>query len=220
MFNCYTKNNLAVYGNVSHYTTRWQWYDVFKQHRDDVKPEEETNYFTINCSNFILITLTDDTQLSSGAELTTRMTLHCQQCNRVLADSFCICGEIKCMDSIVCLSKLLRSVCLLFLLLFTCSIYSSLECRGCRSAVGKVVHSAPSRLAVIRSIFLLYKANISCYILNSSSMVKASTLTFDMKPLRKNIDELAYLSPVYASSWIYFTLNIHDLHVSEHCCDT
>uniref|UniRef100_A0A3B4ZQW2 Mis18 domain-containing protein n=1 Tax=Stegastes partitus TaxID=144197 RepID=A0A3B4ZQW2_9TELE len=143
----------------------------------------------------ILITLTDDTQLSSGAELTTRMTLHCQQCNRVLADSFCICGEIKCMDSIVCL-KVTSDVVVSEAMesghkgdMVNC-IYSSLECRGCRSAVGKVVHSAPSRLAVIRSIFLLYKANISCYILNSSSMVKASTLTFDMKPLRKNIDEM------------------------------
>ncbi|XP_044023392.1 protein Mis18-beta isoform X2 [Siniperca chuatsi] len=69
-------------------------------------------------------------------------------------------------------------------------IYSSLKCRGCHSAVGKVIHSAPSRLAMARSIFLLYKANISCYILNSSSMVKASTLTFDLKPFRESMNEV------------------------------
>lgn len=41
------------------------------------------------------------------------------------------------------------------------SIYSSLKCRSCGSAVGKVIHSAPPHLAMVRSIFLLNKANIS-----------------------------------------------------------
>ncbi|XP_051813393.1 protein Mis18-beta [Acanthochromis polyacanthus] len=142
-----------------------------------------------------LIQREDETKLGSAEELTTRMTLHCQQCNRVLSDSFSICGEVKCMDSVMCL-KVTNDVVVSELMevghkgdMANC-IYSSLECRGCCSAVGKVVHSAPSRLAAVRSIFLLYKANISCYILNSRSMVKASTLTFKMKPLTKSLDEV------------------------------
>lgn len=45
-------------------------------------------------------------------------------------------------------------------LLFLFSIYSSLKCRVCRSAAGTVIHSAPPRLATVRSLFLLNKANI------------------------------------------------------------
>lgn len=33
------------------------------------------------------------------------MTLHCQQCNTVLGDSKSVCGEISCLDSVMCLSK-------------------------------------------------------------------------------------------------------------------
>uniref|UniRef100_A0AAX7SW26 Protein yippee-like n=1 Tax=Astatotilapia calliptera TaxID=8154 RepID=A0AAX7SW26_ASTCA len=122
-----------------------------------------------------------------------QMTFHCQQCNAVLADSTGVCGEMKSMDSLMCLitndvviNRLIMNV------LITPSIYSSLKCRGCRCALGKVIHSAPSRLALIRSIFLLYKANINCYILNSSSLVKASTLTFDQKPLRQSMNEVGH----------------------------
>ncbi|XP_071353771.1 protein Mis18-beta isoform X2 [Trachinotus anak] len=138
---------------------------------------------------------TDDVRLAPEAAHGQLVTLHCAQCSAVLGDSLGVCGEIKCMDSIMCLrvtsdvvigdakesghkGEMARC------------IYSSLKCLGCRCAVGRVIHSAPSRLATIRSLFLLYKANISCYILNSSSMVKASTLTFDMKPLRENINEV------------------------------
>uniref|UniRef100_A0AAQ4NWE3 Protein yippee-like n=1 Tax=Gasterosteus aculeatus aculeatus TaxID=481459 RepID=A0AAQ4NWE3_GASAC len=92
-----------------------------------------------------------------------RMTLHCQQCSAVWGDSFSICGEVRSMDSIVCLSE--------FISLLGCrgwnctsclTIYSALKCRGCCCAVGKVIHSAPWRLASVRSMFLLHKANTSC----------------------------------------------------------
>uniref|UniRef100_A0A3Q1J762 Mis18 domain-containing protein n=1 Tax=Anabas testudineus TaxID=64144 RepID=A0A3Q1J762_ANATE len=117
-----------------------------------------------------------------------QMTLHCAQCNRVLGDSVGVCGEIQSMDSIVCSSEDKRhfrgKIHLKYLLTY------SLKCHGCRCAVGKLIHSAPSHLATIRSLFLLSKSNISCYILNSSSMVKASMLTFDLKPLSDSIDEV------------------------------
>lgn len=123
------------------------------------------------------------------------MTLHCQQCNAVLGDSHGVCGEIRCLESVMCL-KVTDDVVVGDLMepkpkgeMASC-IYSRLKCRCCQSAVGSVVHSAPPRLAVTRSFFLLSKANISCYVLNTSSMVKASSLTFTLKPLTESIQKL------------------------------
>ena len=54
----------------------------------------------------ILTKCTGDGKLAEEREHTQQqMTLHCQQCNTVLGDSHGVCGEIKCMDSIMCLSK-------------------------------------------------------------------------------------------------------------------
>ncbi|XP_070836068.1 protein Mis18-beta [Chaetodon trifascialis] len=136
-----------------------------------------------------------DVKMVIETEHQQRMTLHCQQCNTVLGDSIGICGEIKCMEAIMCL-RVTDDVVVSDAKesrhkgeMASC-IYSPLKCRGCKAAVGKVIHSAPPRLAPARSIFLLNKANISCYILNSGSMVKASTLTFDLKPVRESIKEV------------------------------
>ncbi|XP_018537171.1 protein Mis18-beta [Lates calcarifer] len=142
----------------------------------------------------LLMQRVDGVKLAKEAEYGQPMTLHCAQCNTVLGDSVGVCGEIQSMDAIMCL-RVTSDVVISDAMesgrkgdMVDC-IYSSLKCRGCRCAVGKVIHSAPLRLAMIRSLFLLYKANISCYILNTSSMVEASTLTFDLKPLRQNIKE-------------------------------
>lgn len=143
-----------------------------------------------------LIKHTDDLKLpATGTVHRQQMTLHCHQCNAVLADSTGVCGEMKSMDSLMCI-RVTNDVVISDKMEsghkgeMTNCIYSSLKCHGCRCALGKVIHSAPSRLALIRSIFLLYKANINCYILNSSSLVKASTLTFDQKPLRESMNEV------------------------------
>ncbi|XP_068435754.1 protein Mis18-beta [Clinocottus analis] len=134
-------------------------------------------------------------KMAREAEHKQRMTLHCQQCNAVLGDSFGICGELKCMDSIVCI-RVTNDVVISDSMetghkgeMANC-IYSSLKCRGCRCAVGKVIHSAPSRLAAVRSMFLLHKANISCYILTCSSMVTSSSLSFDLKPLGESMQKV------------------------------
>ncbi|TDG99144.1 hypothetical protein EPR50_G00208120 [Perca flavescens] len=143
----------------------------------------------------LLIQRTNAAKLATGEEHKQRMTLHCQQCNTVLGDSLGVCGEITCMDAIVCI-RVTDDVVISDAMesgrkdaMANC-IYSSLICRGCRCAVGRIVHSAPSRLATVRSMFLLYKANISCYILNCCSMVKASTLTFDLKPLSESMNKV------------------------------
>ncbi|CAN9501966.1 unnamed protein product [Ophioblennius macclurei] len=123
-----------------------------------------------------------------------RMSLHCSRCNVVLSDSFFVCGEITSLDCILCLkvtddvivsetTKMGRSGDLA-----NC-IYSTLKCGSCSSAVGKVVHSAPWRLTSLRSFFLLSKANVDCYVLNSSSAVKSSSFTFDQKSFRENMKE-------------------------------
>ncbi|XP_031165767.1 protein Mis18-beta [Sander lucioperca] len=143
----------------------------------------------------LLIQRTNAAKLGTEAEHKQRMTLHCQQCNTVLGDSLGVCGEITCVDAIVCI-RVTDDVVISDAMesghkdaMANC-IYSSLTCRGCRCAVGKVIHSAPSRLATVRSMFLLYKANISCYILDCCSMVKASTLTFDVKPLSESMNKV------------------------------
>ncbi|XP_029138181.1 protein Mis18-beta [Labrus bergylta] len=143
----------------------------------------------------VLVKCSRDVKLHQTLEDTQRMTLHCQDCHTVLGDSLSVCGDIKCLDSILCLRvtddvvvsdnkelghKGEMANC----------IYSSLKCRGCRSPVGKVIHSSPSRLASIRSIFLLYKSNVSCYILTSSSMVNASMLTFDLRGFTHSMTEV------------------------------
>ncbi|KAI4789245.1 hypothetical protein KUCAC02_035367 [Chaenocephalus aceratus] len=113
----------------------------------------------------LLIACADEMCAEDGH--TQRMTLHCLQCSTVLGDSFSACGE--CVDSIVCLSVTDDVVVSDARKsghkgeMARC-ISSSLKCRGCGSAV---VH----------------------YILNRCSMVKASTLTFDMKPLRESMNE-------------------------------
>ncbi|XP_047466731.1 protein Mis18-beta [Mugil cephalus] len=137
----------------------------------------------------------DDLNPDKAAGGRQRMTLHCKQCNAVLADSFGVCGEVACLGSIMCI-RVTKDVIVSDAMksgykgeMINC-IYSSLKCRGCGCVLGKVIHSAPSRLAAVRSIFLLSKANIRCFILGSSSMVKASAVSFDQRPLKENIIEV------------------------------
>ncbi|KAF3700884.1 Protein Mis18-beta Cancer/testis antigen 86 [Channa argus] len=145
-----------------------------------------------------LIQRIHDMKLQATAALVKQqMTFHCAQCNTVLADSVGVCGEIgvNSADYIMCL-RVTNDVAISERIelghkeeMANC-IFSSLNCQVCCSTVGKIIHSASSHLANIRCLFLLHKANINCYILNNSSMVKASTLKFDLKPLRDSINEV------------------------------
>ncbi|XP_033844578.2 protein Mis18-beta [Periophthalmus magnuspinnatus] len=122
------------------------------------------------------------------------MTFHCETCNAVLGDGLSVCGEVKTMSSIVFL-KVTKDVIIDEEetedkeYLADC-IYSFLSCRCCRSVVGKIIHSAPSRLSNCRSMFLLHKPSINCYLLNSSSVVKATSISFEVKPLGETIQEI------------------------------
>ncbi|CAJ1074784.1 protein Mis18-beta [Xyrichtys novacula] len=143
----------------------------------------------------VLIKCRRDVKPVTEFETNLKMTLHCQQCITVLGDSFSICGEVKSMNAILC-TKVTDDVVISDAKQFkqkgdlSKCIYSSLKCRSCHMVVGKVIHSSPSHLAAIRSIFLLHKSNISCYILNSSSMVKASTFSFDLMGMKDSMSEV------------------------------
>ncbi|XP_077394769.1 protein Mis18-beta [Festucalex cinctus] len=140
----------------------------------------------------------DDDDDDVGAELLKRglwATLHCKQCNTVLGDSLAVCGELTCLDSIIC-CRVTNNVevssemeCGKKGQLANC-IFSALLCSDCGCTVGKVVHAAPPRMAAVRSLFLLYKAHVTCYVLDRCSMVNASAMSFEMEPLMKSINEV------------------------------
>lgn len=52
----------------------------------------------------ILIQRIDDLKVTEALDKQL-MTLHCAQCNAILGDSVGVCGEIKCMDFIMCSSE-------------------------------------------------------------------------------------------------------------------
>ncbi|XP_043998192.1 protein Mis18-beta [Gambusia affinis] len=142
----------------------------------------------------LLVERIDDLETITTLEPEHLMTFHCVQCNTVLADSLGVCGELKCIDSVMCM-RVTNDVVVSGALeslhqgeLANC-ICSNLKCRACNSVVGKRIHAAPSHLAAVRSVFLLNKARMSCYILDSSSMVKASSLSFELKPLQETVEE-------------------------------
>ncbi|XP_028294611.1 protein Mis18-beta [Gouania willdenowi] len=125
------------------------------------------------------------------------MTLHCQQCHVVLADSFGACGEVQALDCIVCVTvtnkvKVSESLERGTRGQMAHCLYNGLRCGGCSCVVGMVIQCAPAHLDTFRSMFLLCKANIDCYVLNSSSMVKASTLCFEQKSLKQSLKKIKH----------------------------
>ncbi|XP_054651549.1 protein Mis18-beta isoform X2 [Dunckerocampus dactyliophorus] len=134
-------------------------------------------------------------------------SFHCKHCNTVLGDSLAVCGEFPCLDAILSLrvtSDVLLSSDM------ECGhkgdmahcIFSSVRCGECGVTVGKVIHAAPPRLAMLRSLFLLHKASIRCYTLGSSSMVRASSISFDLMPLG---DELSKLRKQFEADFDHVT---------------
>ncbi|XP_072314085.1 protein Mis18-beta [Eucyclogobius newberryi] len=125
------------------------------------------------------------------------ITFHCEKCNTVLGDGLSVCGEVQTMGCILFM-KVTKAVVISDKKEteqkgdLTHCIYSFLSCRCCRSFVGRIIHSAPARLSNCRSMFLLHKANISCYLLNSSSMVKATSISFEVNPLRESMKEMRH----------------------------
>ncbi|XP_072532856.1 protein Mis18-beta [Salminus brasiliensis] len=121
--------------------------------------------------------------------------LHCAKCSTVIADSLGVCGEAKHIKSIICLkiTKDVRvrgkfEVCLDGPLAF-CT-YKILECTGCHRSVGVVLHSTPPHWSCLRNLFLLRKEVLNCYMLRDSTVVKATKVSFETRPLRRSIIEL------------------------------
>lgn len=66
------------------------------------------NFFNMEYDESILVQRVDDVKATEALDQQ-HMTLHCSQCNAVLGDSVGVCGEIKCMDSIMCSSEFTSS---------------------------------------------------------------------------------------------------------------
>ncbi|XP_004082137.1 protein Mis18-beta [Oryzias latipes] len=143
----------------------------------------------------ILNKRSDEAKPGTAADDRHLMTFHCQHCYTVLADSLDVCGELQSLDSVILL-KVTDDVVVGDAVMskdkgeMTNCISSPLKCSHCHLDVGKILHSSPPSLAPVRSLFLLDKSSISCYILNSSSMVKASGLSFDLQPVSERLAEV------------------------------
>ncbi|CAL8288588.1 protein Mis18-beta [Gadus morhua] len=122
------------------------------------------------------------------------MTLHCHRCSTVLGDSLAVCGDFKMTDSIM-IVRVTDSVSLSDKTgstkdrgLKNC-LHRALECSRCQCIIGAVVDSTPVHFEILRSVFLLHKENINCYIFEQSKMVKALDVVFDLKPISESITE-------------------------------
>ncbi|XP_007247576.3 protein Mis18-beta [Astyanax mexicanus] len=121
--------------------------------------------------------------------------LHCAKCSTVIADSLSACGEAKSIKSIICL-KVTQDVkvrgkfevCLEGPLAF-CT-YRVLECGICHRSMGVILHSTPTHWSSLRNLFLLRKEVLNCYMLSKCTVVKATKVSFETRPIRKNIIEL------------------------------
>ncbi|KAI4905034.1 hypothetical protein NFI96_020179 [Prochilodus magdalenae] len=121
--------------------------------------------------------------------------LHCAKCSAVLADSLGVCGEVRNINAIICLRvtqdvkvKAKFEACIHGALAY-CT-YKILECGVCSRCVGVVLHSTPPCLSSLRNLFLLRKEALNCYLLKTSTLVKASKVSFEIRPVRKDILEL------------------------------
>ncbi|XP_077586750.1 protein Mis18-beta [Stigmatopora nigra] len=121
-------------------------------------------------------------------------TLHCKHCHTVLGDSLSVCGELPCLESVICL-KVTKDVVVSDEMdlgrngkLANC-IFRHLACGKCGRALGKSLMATPPHLATLRSLFLLRKTQVTCYVLDSCAVVKASAVSFRFEPLTEDMDE-------------------------------
>ncbi|XP_060727288.1 protein Mis18-beta [Tachysurus vachellii] len=132
-----------------------------------------------------------------GVEYDKCSVFHCAnvKCNLVLGDSLGACGELQGLRAIICL-KICKDVRIRGKMemskegpLKFCT-YKALECPGCRGFVGLVLCSTPHHLSSLRGLFLLLKEAVSCYMLKSCTIVKASKLCFENRALGRTISEM------------------------------
>ncbi|XP_026079328.1 protein Mis18-beta-like [Carassius auratus] len=121
--------------------------------------------------------------------------LQCMTCNTVLGDSLGICGEVPSLQSIICLKvtedvRVHKKLEMSLIGKLAFSTHQVLDCAGCHSAIGLVLHSTPEHLSALQNLFLLRKELINCYMLRSGACVKASKINFKHRLMDKNIKEL------------------------------
>ncbi|XP_023691807.2 protein Mis18-beta [Paramormyrops kingsleyae] len=157
-------------------------------HKYGLKSDEETT----DCSELLTSIISN---VEPEADHRNAVVLHCGACYTVLSDTFEVCGEYKKLNSIIC-ARVTKHVTIKEELGFqvqgplTGCTYNALQCSGCFRCVGIILNSTTKHLSVLRSLCLLQKENISCYSFKTSSVIKASDVSFEPGTIRKSLDKL------------------------------
>ncbi|XP_069035175.1 protein Mis18-beta-like isoform X2 [Lepisosteus oculatus] len=137
----------------------------------------------------------DESSSGPGCEvLVQSVVMLCGSCRTVLADSWQVCGEDRRKGIIACAIthnvKMKEDLELGLDSWLTDCVYYSLNCSGCKSFVGVVLHSTPPALSSFRNLFLLMKEHLICYILNTCEIVKGTDVLFDQHLIGDDISKL------------------------------
>ncbi|XP_028852011.1 protein Mis18-beta [Denticeps clupeoides] len=123
--------------------------------------------------------------------------LLCAKCSTVLGDSLGVCGADSGVDvkAIIC-SKVTEDVLVQNELkislegpLAACA-YNSLCCSTCHRQVGVRLQSTPPHLSALRSLFILHKDSMNCYMLKSGTVVSAASVSFEQRTFGKRLVKL------------------------------
>ncbi|XP_048829842.1 protein Mis18-beta [Brienomyrus brachyistius] len=157
-------------------------------HKYGLKNDEDTT----DCRELLTSTMSN---VEHDVDYGKAAVLHCGKCYTVLSDTVEVCGEYKKLNSVIC-ARVTKHVTIKEELGFqaqgplTGCTYSALQCSGCFRCVGIILNSTTKHLSALRSLYLLQKENISCYSFKTSSMIKASDMTFEPGAIKNCLDEL------------------------------
>ncbi|XP_069771601.1 protein Mis18-beta [Narcine bancroftii] len=136
-----------------------------------------------------------DQVVSGSLKVKDCVIFQCKICHTVVGDSLQCCGSDMMLNVLMCL-RLTEDVELDPTTLIGCEgplsecLYKSLYCRFCRANVGFIPFSTKDLLSHLRGLYCLNKEMLHCYMLQSNSIVDASTLNLKPQHLTQQIGEL------------------------------
>ncbi|XP_026520074.1 protein Mis18-beta [Notechis scutatus] len=129
-----------------------------------------------------------------GLRLEDCVVYQCQRCRVVLGDSLHLCAQEEKLRVFVCF-KVTKDVVVEDNLmvcvegdLIGCT-YNTLRCQSCELDIGFILYSSKS-LAYLRGLFCLFKNNITCYLLQTTTTVEASEVTCPVVSLKEHVEKL------------------------------